>query len=137
MHNAQPWKFRYGCRSRTLTLRADFERAMPKADPPSRALHIGCGAALLNLRVSAAHHGLDAVTALLPVPSEPAVLATVRPGIRPEAAREPADGLSRFSTRRSRTGTPAVIRSTNGRSPATSGHDSPTRPGPKARTSRS
>ncbi|MFE7619464.1 Acg family FMN-binding oxidoreductase [Streptomyces sp. NPDC057496] len=63
-----------------------------KADPSTRALHIGCGATLLNLRVSAAHHGLDAVTVLLPVPSDPAVLATVRLGTRPEAAREPADG---------------------------------------------
>ncbi|MEE1743925.1 nitroreductase, partial [Streptomyces sp. JV184] len=41
MHNAQPWQFRYGRHSRTLTLRADFERAMVEADPSTRALHIG------------------------------------------------------------------------------------------------
>ncbi|MFC9756954.1 Acg family FMN-binding oxidoreductase [Streptomyces sp. NPDC056921] len=91
MHNAQPWQFRYGRRSHTLTLRADFERAMPEADPSARALHIGCGAALLNLRVSAVHHGLDAVTVLLPVPSDPAVLATVRLGSHPGDSREPSD----------------------------------------------
>ncbi|WPW26617.1 nitroreductase [Streptomyces atratus] len=91
MHNAQPWQFHYTRHSRTLALRADLDRAMPEADPDTRALHVGCGAALLNLRVSAAHHGLDAVTALLPEPSAPAVLATVRLGIRPDAQGEPAD----------------------------------------------
>ncbi|MBO0916195.1 Acg family FMN-binding oxidoreductase [Streptomyces laculatispora] len=93
MHNAQPWLFRYGRCSRTITLRADFERAMPEADPSGRSLHIGCGAALLNLRVSAAHHGLDAATALLPEPSDPALLATVRLGVRADEPREPADGV--------------------------------------------
>ncbi|MFJ8371768.1 Acg family FMN-binding oxidoreductase [Streptomyces sp. NPDC094461] len=78
MHNAQPWLFRYGHRSRTLALRADFERRMPEADPTGRALHVGCGAALLNLRVSAAHHGLEAATTLLPDPSDPVLLASVR-----------------------------------------------------------
>ncbi|MFB7225377.1 Acg family FMN-binding oxidoreductase [Streptomyces sp. NPDC056227] len=91
MHNAQPWQFHYTRHNRTLALRADFERAMPEADPATRALHVGCGAALLNLRVSAAHHGLDAVTTLLPEPSAPAVLAAVRLGVRPDAPREPAD----------------------------------------------
>ncbi|MFJ3256313.1 Acg family FMN-binding oxidoreductase [Streptomyces sp. NPDC086771] len=91
MHNAQPWQSRYGRRSRTVTLRADFERAMVEADPSTRALHIGCGAALLNLRVSAAHHGLDAATVLLPVPSDPAVPATVRLDIHTGVPREPAD----------------------------------------------
>ncbi|MCX4784953.1 nitroreductase [Streptomyces sp. NBC_01221] len=91
MHNAQPWQFRYTRAGRTLTLRADFERAMPEADPATRALHVGCGAALLNLRVSAAHHGLEAVTALLPEPSDPAVLATVRLGVRPHVPQESAD----------------------------------------------
>ncbi|MFE7038479.1 Acg family FMN-binding oxidoreductase [Streptomyces atratus] len=91
MHNAQPWQFRYTRAGRTLTLVADLDRAMPEADPATRALHVGCGAALLNLRVSAAHHGLDAVTALLPEPSDPAVLAAVRLGVRPDAPREPAD----------------------------------------------
>ncbi|MFG2628988.1 Acg family FMN-binding oxidoreductase [Streptomyces sp. NPDC048473] len=90
MHNAQPWQFRYTRAGRTLTLVADLDRAMPEADPATRALHVGCGAALLNLRVSAAHHGLDAATALLPEPSAPAVLATVRLGIRPaDAPRKP------------------------------------------------
>lgn len=91
MHNAQPWRFRYRSSSRTLTLRAEFEREMPEADPSTRALHVGCGAALLNLRVSAAHRGLDAVTALLPAPVDPAVLATVRLEERAGGAERPAD----------------------------------------------
>ncbi|MFF2406761.1 Acg family FMN-binding oxidoreductase [Streptomyces sp. NPDC058092] len=91
MHNAQPWQFRYTRAGRTLTLLADLRRALPEADPATRALHVGCGAALLNLRVSAAHHGLEAVTALLPAPSDPAVLATVRFGVRPHVPRKPED----------------------------------------------
>lgn len=82
MHNAQPWQFRYTRAGHTLTLLADLDRALPEEDPATRALHVGCGAALFNLRVSAAHHGLDAVTALLPEPSAPAVLASVRLGVR-------------------------------------------------------
>ncbi|MCX4731418.1 nitroreductase [Streptomyces sp. NBC_01363] len=91
MHNAQPWLFRYGHRGRTLVLLADFERRMPEADPSTRALHVGCGAALLNLRVSAAHHGLDAATTLLPEPSDPVLLASVRLDDRPEAPRGQTD----------------------------------------------
>ncbi|MFB6715220.1 hypothetical protein [Streptomyces sp. NPDC056358] len=92
MHNAQPWQFRYTRHNRTFALRADFEHATPEADDPTtRALHVSCGAALLNLRVSAAHHGLDALTTLLPEPSDPAVLATVGLDVRPGARREPAD----------------------------------------------
>ncbi|MFJ3276286.1 Acg family FMN-binding oxidoreductase [Streptomyces sp. NPDC086776] len=91
MHNAQPWQFRYERSSRTLTLRADLDRAMPEADPSTRGLHVGCGAALLNLRVSAAHLGLDCVTTLLPEPSDPPLLAVVGLGIRADSARKPAD----------------------------------------------
>ncbi|MEV5204261.1 nitroreductase [Streptomyces sp. NPDC053720] len=87
MHNAQPWLFRYTRGDRTLALRADFERAMPAADPTTRALHVGCGAALLNLRVSAAHHGLSAATTLLPAPSDPAFLAAVRLDAGPDTPR--------------------------------------------------
>ncbi|MFE6666498.1 Acg family FMN-binding oxidoreductase [Streptomyces sp. NPDC057697] len=78
MHNAQPWRFRYRSADRSLALRAEFDREMPEADPSTRGLHVGCGAALLNLRVSACHRGLDAVTTLLPVPADPSLVATVR-----------------------------------------------------------
>ncbi|MEU3709923.1 Acg family FMN-binding oxidoreductase [Streptomyces catenulae] len=79
-HNAQPWRFRYTRADRTLTLAADPERALPHTDPSGRALHLGCGAALLNLRVAAAHAGLPAAPVLLPAPERPDVLASVRLG---------------------------------------------------------
>ncbi|MFJ4077679.1 Acg family FMN-binding oxidoreductase [Streptomyces iakyrus] len=78
MHNAQPWRFRHLSGERVLQLRADPDRAMPRSDPDNRALHIGCGAALLNLRVAAAHAELAPETTLLPEPDDPLLLAAVR-----------------------------------------------------------
>ncbi|KUL38500.1 nitroreductase [Streptomyces sp. NRRL F-4489] len=78
MHNAQPWQFAYSRARRTFTLRADPTRAMPLADPTTRALHLGCGAALLNLRAAAAHAGHRTATTLLPDPASPGLLAEVR-----------------------------------------------------------
>ncbi|MFD5835742.1 Acg family FMN-binding oxidoreductase [Streptomyces collinus] len=77
MHNAQPWRFRFLADERLLLLRADPERAMPRSDPGNRALHIGCGAALFNLRVAAAHADLVPETRLLPEPQDPLLLAAV------------------------------------------------------------
>lgn len=78
MHNAQPWKFRFLPGARTVHLRADLDRAMPRSDPTNRALHLGCGAALFNLRVAAAHAGWEPATRLLPEPADPELLASVR-----------------------------------------------------------
>ncbi|MFH8800813.1 Acg family FMN-binding oxidoreductase [Streptomyces sp. NPDC017936] len=78
MHNAQPWRFRYLRHSRTFELRADFARTMPHADPETRALHLGCGAALLNLRVAVLHEGWHPETALVPDLADRAHLASVR-----------------------------------------------------------
>ncbi|MFE9459649.1 Acg family FMN-binding oxidoreductase [Streptomyces californicus] len=77
MHNAQPWRFRHRVGTRTLSLYGDPERTLPVGDPDHRALHIGCGAALLNLRVAAAYHGWRAVAELLPDPRDPWRLADV------------------------------------------------------------
>jgi hypothetical protein len=77
MHNAQPWRFRYFRGSRTFQVRADFERSIAHADAENRALHLGCGAALLNLRVAAAHAGWQPVTRLLTDPGDRELLATV------------------------------------------------------------
>ncbi|MEU3950698.1 nitroreductase [Streptomyces sp. NPDC029526] len=77
MHNAQPWRFRFLTGERVLLLRADPERAMPRSDPDNRALHIGCGAALFNLRVATAHAGLLPDVRLLPDPQDPLLLAAV------------------------------------------------------------
>ncbi|MEU5122626.1 Acg family FMN-binding oxidoreductase [Streptomyces asoensis] len=78
MHNAQPWRFRFLRGDRALLLYSDLARAMPQADPTTRGLHLGCAAALFNLRVAAAHAGWAAATELLPDPAEPRLLAVVR-----------------------------------------------------------
>nr|WP_078067637.1 nitroreductase family protein [Streptomyces jeddahensis] len=78
MHNAQPWHFRYLRGSRTFHVRADPRRILPHADPDLCALHIGCGAALLNLRVAAVHGGWHPLTRLLPDPRDTELLASVQ-----------------------------------------------------------
>ncbi|MFE9646252.1 Acg family FMN-binding oxidoreductase [Streptomyces sp. NPDC006365] len=88
MHNAQPWRFRYLTGERVLMLRGDPERAMPHSDPDNRALHIGCGAALFNLRVAAAHADLVAQSRLLPEPGDPLALAAVQLSDDAEGARD-------------------------------------------------
>ncbi|MEV7612758.1 nitroreductase [Streptomyces sp. NPDC089799] len=77
MHNAQPWRFVFRPDSGVLELHGDPERAMTRTDPDHRALHLGCAAALFNLRVSAARNGLDARVDLLPDTSDPWLLAAV------------------------------------------------------------
>ncbi|GAA2101424.1 nitroreductase [Streptomyces albiaxialis] len=78
MHNAQPWKFRFLPAGGTFQVRADLDRTLPLVDPVTRALHLGCAAALFNLRVAAAHAGWEPVTRLLPDPEDTGLLATVR-----------------------------------------------------------
>ncbi|MFD0542157.1 nitroreductase [Streptomyces mexicanus] len=78
LHNAQPWKFRFLRDSRTMRLYADRERHLPQIDPEQRGLHLGCGAALFNLRVAAAAAGRMPIVRLLPDESDPALLAEVR-----------------------------------------------------------
>lgn len=95
MHNAQPWRVHYRAADHLLLLRADPERAMPHSDPDGRALHIGCGAALFNLRVATAHADLVADTDLLPDPADPLLLAAVR--LSAPLPHRPADAeLSRL-----------------------------------------
>ncbi|WP_436840051.1 Acg family FMN-binding oxidoreductase [Streptomyces abikoensis] len=77
MHNAQPWRFRYSRGNGTFRLYADPERVMPHSDPDGRALHIGCGAALFNLRVALATAGFQSDVALLPASQDTALLALV------------------------------------------------------------
>ncbi|MFE1046691.1 Acg family FMN-binding oxidoreductase [Streptomyces olivaceus] len=88
MHNAQPWRFRFLAAERVVLLRADPERAMPRSDPGNRALHIGCGAALFNLRVAAVHASLVPRTHLLPDPRDPLLLASVQLANLSEAPQE-------------------------------------------------
>ncbi|MGW5059415.1 Acg family FMN-binding oxidoreductase [Streptomyces sp. NPDC004096] len=77
LHNAQPWKFRFHRDSGILRLYADLERALPKTDPDNRGLHLGCGAALFNLRVAAVAAGREPAVRFLPDDSDPVLLAEV------------------------------------------------------------
>ncbi|AXK35272.1 nitroreductase [Streptomyces armeniacus] len=86
LHNAQPWRFRFRSRSRTFELRSDPGRAFRRTDPEGRAAHLGCGAALFNLRVAVADAGWGAETRLLPYrqegpsgPSGPSAPGTATP----------------------------------------------------------
>jgi hypothetical protein len=78
MHNTQPWRFRVDTASQTIGLYADPARMLRFGDPDGRALHIACGAALLNLRLAATVAGREPVVRLLPDPGQPLLLATVR-----------------------------------------------------------
>ncbi|KAB1149748.1 nitroreductase [Streptomyces luteolifulvus] len=93
MHNAQPWRFLFLSDSGTVQLRADLERGMPGTDPDNRALHLGCGAALLNLRVAAVHGGRQPDVRLLPDAADPTLLADVR---LTEPAEAGSDALARL-----------------------------------------
>ncbi|WGP13556.1 nitroreductase family protein [Streptomyces sp. SH5] len=83
MHNAQPWRFVHHTETGVLSLYGDPDRALPAGDPDGRGMHLGCGAALFNLRVAAAEAGWEAVTETLPDRNDPWRLADV-------ALREPA-----------------------------------------------
>ncbi|KQX56312.1 MULTISPECIES: nitroreductase family protein [unclassified Streptomyces] len=95
MHNAQPWAFVHRAAADVLELHGDPTREMPREDPDHRALHLGCGAALLGLRVAAAHRGLHADVRLLPEPEDPWHLADVRlTGARPEETAAEDEALA-------------------------------------------
>jgi hypothetical protein len=89
LHNAQPWKFRFHPGSGTLQLYADPERGLPATDPDGRGLHLGCGAALFNLRVAAVAAGREPTVRLLPDASDPALLADPNCGGRYAIRRRP------------------------------------------------
>jgi hypothetical protein len=83
-HNTQPWRFRVS--EAAVDLVADRTRSLPVNDPDDRELIVSCGAALMNLRVAAAHADLGVRVQLFPSADEPDWLARValveRPGSR-------------------------------------------------------
>ncbi|HTT53785.1 MAG TPA: nitroreductase family protein [Streptosporangiaceae bacterium] len=78
MHNTQPWRFRFQPARQTIELYADPDRMLRFGDPGGRAVHIACGAALLNLRLAAVVAGRQPVVRLLPAMTQRLLLATVR-----------------------------------------------------------
>src|SRR5258708_31336442 len=101
MHNAQPWRFRGVFATCTIELRAAPERTLLVTDPSGRAVHIACGAALLNLRLAAAVAGREPVVQLLADPDQSLLLATLRlagPPRAPPAERPPPASIPRRPT---------------------------------------
>jgi hypothetical protein len=56
-YNTQPWKFSVS--GEGIAVYADYTRRLPVADPGNRELIMGVGAAIMNIRVAAAHFGLE------------------------------------------------------------------------------
>ncbi len=78
MHNTQPWRFRFSPGDQTIELYADPARMLRFGDPEGRAVHIACGAALLNLRLAAVAAGRQPQVRLIPTVTQRLLLATVR-----------------------------------------------------------
>lgn len=75
VHNTQPWLFRI--EGEQIHVLADPTRQLQAQDPEGRALLMSCGAALLNLRLAAEHHGHQSQATLLPDDGDPNLVATV------------------------------------------------------------
>lgn len=75
VHNSQPWLFGVG--ARRIELYADPSRQLRITDGLGRSLMISCGAALLNLRVAAAHLGFHPRVRVLPSATDPTLVAVV------------------------------------------------------------
>ena len=87
LHNRQPWRFRL--LPHAIELHSDPLRRLPTTDPSDRELRLGCGAALLNLRLAVAHAGLRPVVTLLPRLAAPTAVAELR--ATTTATQSPAD----------------------------------------------
>ncbi|MHC0429804.1 Acg family FMN-binding oxidoreductase [Streptomyces sp. O3] len=77
MNNTQPWRFAHRVGSDTIEVHGDPDRTLPLADPQHRGLHLGCAAAVFNLRVGAARQSLGASVRHLPDADRPWLLAQV------------------------------------------------------------
>ncbi len=75
IHNTQPWRF--VLTPSRLQMLADRSRQLAVLDPTGRQLHLSCGCALLNTRVSLAAAGLAVSVARQPEPSRPDLLAVI------------------------------------------------------------
>lgn len=103
LHNRQPWRFRI--RRHLIELHADPGSRLPMADPGDRELRLGCGAALLNLRLALEHENVAPVVTLAPDLEATTLLAEIRAGQRVRASSE-SDALYQAIPRRRTTRTP-------------------------------
>lgn len=97
LHNRQPWRLRL--LPNLIELHFDPGSRLPAADPEDRELRLGCGAALLNLRIALDHVGVRPIVTLLPRLHGQTALAEVRAG-RGDAPDPDADRLRRAIPRR-------------------------------------
>jgi len=75
-HNTQPWIFEI--EGDELRIYGDAARSLPAADADGRQLVMSCGAALVNLRLAAAHFGHATSAEILPGHRRDGLLARVR-----------------------------------------------------------
>ena len=102
-HNTQPWSFRI--LSDGVSILADYDRRLSVADPADRELLMSIGAAIMNLRVAAAHFGMHCKVSLAGGEAPAAHLATLRIRESFDTERELAplfSALPRRRTNRSR-----------------------------------
>jgi hypothetical protein len=78
VHNTQPWAFRVT--PEVIELHADPSRRLPVADGQDVELRIGCGAALLNLRLALEARGVRPEVARLPDRDRSGLVAGIRHG---------------------------------------------------------
>ncbi|HZO69122.1 MAG TPA: hypothetical protein VFB74_29380 [Kribbellaceae bacterium] len=86
MHNTQPWRFEVN--GHVIDVFLDGARVLPAEDASGRAMRIAAGAAVLNVRVAAAHLGYDSWFGLAPCPEEPDLMARIV--LEPSEAVDPA-----------------------------------------------
>ena len=77
LHNSQPWAFRLS--PDRVELFVDLTRTLPASDPDGREMRLACGAALFNLRLALARHGVSTVVSI-PSASAGGPVATLRAG---------------------------------------------------------
>lgn len=97
-HNTQPWIFEIS--DSRISLFADRTRALPANDPDDRELAISCGAALFNLRATAANTGIETNVSLLPRPDDDELLAVVDLDAGPPISDQVAELYSEIPKRR-------------------------------------
>ncbi|URN01103.1 hypothetical protein LUW76_46130 [Actinomadura madurae] len=100
VHNTQPWRFRLNGGA-ALELHADPDRRLTVIDPCGRALHISCGAALLNLRLALRVTGHQPQIRLCPKAlGKPTLLASVHAVDAPMPSRDQAELYAAIPHRR-------------------------------------
>ncbi len=97
-HNTQPWTFEI--EGDELRAYADPTRSLPVADPDGRQLVMSCGAALVNLRLAAAHFGHATSLEIPPGHRRDGLLARVRLEERSASTPETEEMFRAMSRRR-------------------------------------